>query len=352
VSIKKKKGTKEMIELNNDELVFCFPEVHPAACLRVNFQRTLRIPDDDRDYPLPPGLGSFGMEHVDDHAARLPADWERRGGVMLPMYQAEAMWLSFRTDEVDGRASYPFALKVATGKVNAVSGQSWRKGLNLEPQDYVVPPEQPWLDGYCVEKGVIRQFVAMPLGQGYTVEEQVTGEAEFGGMQLLAYPMKRKVFERRFPKRESHEWWGEEEVLACLEEEASFAPAMGLAPGGRMKQEIYDDPYDPEDWDLENASRCFIHLANSEAWRSITGFSPPHKPPTARQYSDAGLPWFNYYSENATAIEGSSVLNGLKSVKGIGKDKGGSPLPENESIEPRRIKNLGRKPRRVREVEV
>jgi hypothetical protein len=31
----------------------------------------------------------------------------------------------------------------------------------------VVLPEQPWLDGYCVEKGYIRQFVAMPLGEGY-----------------------------------------------------------------------------------------------------------------------------------------------------------------------------------------
>ena len=47
-----------------------------------------------------------------------------------------------------------------------------------DPQNYVVVPGQPWLDGYCVEKGIIRQFVAMPLGQGYSVEEQLTGEPE------------------------------------------------------------------------------------------------------------------------------------------------------------------------------
>ncbi len=42
-----------MIELNDDQLVFSFPEVHPQAKLTISFQRTLRIPDDDNEYPLP-----------------------------------------------------------------------------------------------------------------------------------------------------------------------------------------------------------------------------------------------------------------------------------------------------------
>jgi hypothetical protein len=54
-------GKKEcvMIELKNNHLVFSFPEVHPQAKLVVEFQRTLRIPDDGEDYSLPPGLGNF-----------------------------------------------------------------------------------------------------------------------------------------------------------------------------------------------------------------------------------------------------------------------------------------------------
>ena len=48
-----------MIELRDDELVFRFPEVHEDAVCTIGFQRTLRIPDDNRDYPLPPGLGAF-----------------------------------------------------------------------------------------------------------------------------------------------------------------------------------------------------------------------------------------------------------------------------------------------------
>jgi len=48
-----------MIELKKDALVFSFPGVHPEAKLTIDFQRTLRIPDDDNTYPLPPGLGKF-----------------------------------------------------------------------------------------------------------------------------------------------------------------------------------------------------------------------------------------------------------------------------------------------------
>ena len=48
-----------MIALENDRLVFRFPEVHEEAGCSIEFQRTLRIPDDGTDYPLPPGLGNF-----------------------------------------------------------------------------------------------------------------------------------------------------------------------------------------------------------------------------------------------------------------------------------------------------
>jgi hypothetical protein len=79
-----------MIELRRKKLAMSFPEVHAKATLSLDFQRTLRIPDDGRDYPLPPGLGSFPIRHVDDYAARLPELWKKHGGVMLPMYQSDS----------------------------------------------------------------------------------------------------------------------------------------------------------------------------------------------------------------------------------------------------------------------
>ena len=101
-----------MIELRKDHLLFRFPDVHSDAALSIDLQRTLRIPDDDKDYPLPPGLGSFPLRHVDDFAERVPEEWIEHGGVMLPMYQSEALWLNFT-------GVYPLAIKVAAGKINA-----------------------------------------------------------------------------------------------------------------------------------------------------------------------------------------------------------------------------------------
>ena len=65
-----------MIELLNNQLTFRFPEVHQKAVCSIDFQRTLRIPDDNREYPLPPGLGRFPVEHVEDFADKLPKAWQ------------------------------------------------------------------------------------------------------------------------------------------------------------------------------------------------------------------------------------------------------------------------------------
>ena len=340
-----------MITLQGNKLVFNFPEVHPSAVLTFQFPRTLRIPDDDTDYPLPPGLGRFPLRLVDDFPTRVPQSWLASGGVMLPMYQAEAMWLYFDGALDEERwVEYPFAIKIATGKINAVSGQTWQDGIHRHPQqDYMVVPKQPWLDGYCVEKGIVRQFVAMPMGAGYTAEEQVTGKAEHGGLQIVAYPMKRRVFERRFPKRTPEDAL---RVSECTLHSISYAPAeMGLAPGGRMKQEIYDDPYKLADWDTDHPSRCFIHIANSMVWRQITGENPPTTPPTSKQYTDAGLPWFMWYDEHATALEGNATLAKMKSVTKLAHEKNQVPLPENEAVIPGHIIALryGLKAGQVRE---
>lgn len=312
-----------MIELRGDRLVFSFPEVHEDAVCTVEFQRTLRIPDDGSNYFLPPGLGRFPVRHVDDFGGRVPANWHARGGVMLPMYQSEAMWLNFRSPK-----SYPFALKIAAGKVNAVNGDPWSNVLRADRQDYVVVPEQPWLDGYYVEDGVIRQFVAMPLGSGYSAEEQLTGRAEHGGLQILAFPLRAEVWERMQAERIYEMRRADmrfKEQVACFD--------MALAPGGRMKQDIYDDPYSFTDWETEAHSRCFVHIANSLVWRQVTDEQPPTVPPTAEEYTRAGLPWFDYYDESATALPGGDGLGSLKGIAELGQEKGDNPLPENESVD-------------------
>jgi len=144
--------------------------------LALNFQRTLRVPDDGKTYPLPTGLGPFPICQVKDYPKRVPEGWLEHGGVFIPMYQSETLWISFQD-----RYWKPNAVKVAVGKVNAVSAKPWEQKLLPGENDYLVCPPQPWLDGINAGEGYIRQFVAMPLGMGYTVEAQVTGEEKFGG---------------------------------------------------------------------------------------------------------------------------------------------------------------------------
>ncbi|HUV14596.1 MAG TPA: hypothetical protein VMY18_13210 [Acidobacteriota bacterium] len=318
-----------MIELTQNGLTFSFPEVHPEAKLVVEFQRTFRIPDDDKSYPLPPGFGRFPLRHVDDFAGNVPSEWLRRAGVMLPMYQSEALWINFH-----GR--YPFAVKVAAGKINAVTGEAWDDDITRRPQDYLVTPDQPWLDGYCVEKGSIRQFVAMPLGSGYSAEEQITGKAEHGGLQILAYPMKAEAYDRGRGLAFEESGSSPKATMSFL----CSIPDMALAPGGKMRQEIYDDPNDFADWDQAHRSRCFVHIANSLIWQSITGEQPPTVPPTAKMYNNAGLPWFEYYAEGKKAVGGGAWLQIIKSVASLGKEKGEVPLPENASVAPDKIIQL------------
>ena len=233
-------------------------------------------------------------------------------------------------------------MKVATGKVCAISGDGWVDHLNSDPQDYMVVPEQPWLDGYCVKKGVIRQFVAMPLGQGYTVEEQLTGAGRHCGIQIAVYPMKAE----RYAELES-----DEEIVFL--EDALFrrAPAdMGLAPGGRMRQHIEQDPYGLDAWDQRHRSRCFFAIANSAQWKAITGERPPTEPPTARDYTACGLPWFEYYGGDLTSIPGSEKLKDITGVAQRAQETGKEPLPHNETIDvPHVIPGGGVRRRPVRE---
>ncbi len=320
-----------MVELTGNELVFRFPHVHEDAVCKIKFMRTLRIPDDNKAYPLPAGLGVFPIGHVEDHAQKLPSDWTEKGGVLLPMYQAEAMWIRFTSNTY-----YPFAVKIAAGKINAVTGEAWSEVLESKPQDYVVLPEQLWLDGFCVKKGLIRQFVAMPLGDGYTAEEQLSQSTENGGLQIIVYPMKRELYLESL-----------QETFGTLNFDIpaycgnpSTTNSMGLAAGGLMRQEISEDNNGIKSWDMEESKRCFVHILNSTQWAAATGLPNLQKPLTITDYEKQGLPWFEYYGESSEALEGAPLLAGLDSVAAKALKLGHEPLKDNESIKPKRIISL------------
>lgn len=383
-----------MLTLEQDRLTIRFPEIHPDAVCHIDFQRTLRIPDDNRTHSLPPGLGRFPLAHVDDHSAKLPAAWQKRGGVFLPMHETEAMWIKFS-------GNYPFAVKIAAGKINAVTGKPWTPELKgprkahplqqffdrnaadqnapcgsgfpsinppfgqMQPlggvqhprlvpaedeQDYVTLPKQNWLDGFCVSKGKIRQFVAMPMGEGYTAEEQITGEAVHGGLQIIVYPLKPEFY-RRAPMgalRSMNSFAGAMEssvygmcasasasvsnTRGLTAKSASAVADMGMAPGGLMEQSIHEDSFGIDKFDQSVSAKCFVHLLNSQQYEMVTGKKPPHAAPTAADYTKHGLPWFKESPTGSKALAGGAPLQKLDSVANLGNKLGKNPLPENAPL--------------------
>lgn len=298
----------------------------------IGFQRTLRIPDDGREYPLPPGLGHFPVLPVSHFADRVPDDWRRHGGVFIPMHQREALWIQFSVSDPWARA----AVKVGIGKVNAVTGDPWTDRLQPvssgRKQDYLVLPDQPWLDGINVGEGRIRQFVAVPLGSEYTVEGQVTGEETWGGIQLLVVPGKPK------PRPRPQENGSGGPLLNRIERFRASpmlaeASVMGLGAGGLMTQRIYEDHHGVGTWLQERAARVFVHIANAELFTEITGKLPPPSPISAQDYSSHGLPWFNLYDSDKPAVAGSDPLTDVWSIAELDEAKIGPAAPIDPSIE-------------------
>jgi Ubiquitin family len=93
----------------------------------------------------------------------------------------------------------PYAVQVFVGSINAISGESLAEthrresqaetsAHTLAKQNYVVVPEQEWLDTIATTTGYVRQFVAMPVGSSYSVEIQATGKEEYAGMLFSVTP--------------------------------------------------------------------------------------------------------------------------------------------------------------------
>jgi hypothetical protein len=315
----------------------------------ISFQRTLRIPDDGREYPLPPTLGVFAARRVRDYQDRLPAEWldqEQGEAVFIAMYQREALWLAF-----EAPSWKPCAVKIGVGRVNALTGEAWREGLHAGPQDYLVCPLQPWLDGIKTGEGRVRQFVAMPLGQGYTVEGQLTGEERHGGLQVAVYDPKPGRFPDKPPPPSGPQ------VLAAvgpgLGGPMSSAPpapvqGMGLAAGGQMQQKIYPDPHGLDTWDLSSAGGLNVFIVNSLQYTQITGEPPPSSPVSARTYTEYGFPWFALYDEALDSLPATDALAGVQTVRQIDEGREIPPGDEDQSadIEAEQVRKIDSENRR------
>lgn len=286
-----------MLEVFTDSQMIRFGER-----LGVSFHRTLRIPEKDQSYPLPPGLGRFPIYRVSDFADSLPQHWEKsEGAVFIPMYQREALWIGF--NPVQRKSS---AVTVGVGGVNALSGESMDAPLMDEPQNYLVAPPQPWLDGIHSGHAAVRQFIAMPLGHGRTIEAAVSGREQFGGIQIAVYEPKPGKIPPDSKAADASSLDG-----GIVRPMHMPVQSMGFGAGGRILQKIYPDPYGLETWNPDQFGRATLYIVNSLEFERITGRRPPPTPVDARLYTEHGMPWFAWYDEAMADISPSETLTRL-----------------------------------------
>jgi hypothetical protein len=267
----------------------------------VRFERTLRVPDDGTRYPLPPGLGRFEVHNVSDYPA-VPSEWRSHDAVFITMYQSEALWLSF-----DSAPWKPSAVTIGVGGINAISGEAWPGELHDAPQNYLVCPPQLWLDGINAGREFVRQFVAVPLGHGVTVEGQLTGREVQGGLQIRVYD----PIPGRFPDTAPPQHGRPSGALSSV--------GMGVVPGGQIDQKILQDPYGLDTWDRHRHGTLIVHLLNTEQYLAVTGRRPPPPPIDARTYTEHGFPWFRLYEE-APDVAPSDTLSTLRSLRELGDE--------------------------------
>ena len=312
---------------------------HPDAVMALEFHRTRRVAEDGATHGLPPSLGLFPLMLMNEAPAHLvPEVMRQREGIIMPIHANEAMWINFldprtRWRNFGGSPAFLFAVQIAAGKIDAITGKPFIQELVMtgEQFNYMIPGlfgsgRQKWLDGFKTEDGTVRQFVAAPLGEGRTVEEQLTGEARFGGIQVTIRPMKAEVWERVKPVESRDRIFGHAlsmgpdsnfELLGTKSFGAKKSiGGMGLGAGGKINQTIERPKFTPDDFAPE-AQRMFITLVDSDKeWPLLNStqlappkpFDPRPIPPKAPTGTTpvTGLPGMEAGMKPANAVGGGT----------------------------------------------
>ncbi|RBA15399.1 hypothetical protein FPRO05_12473 [Fusarium proliferatum] len=363
--------------------------------LTITFRRTIRVPDNKNTSGLPPDQGAFPLFKIQDYARTLPLSMAQKGGMFIPMYQREALWIDFESTKT-------YAIRIHVGNVNIVSGepnvpnhatelrrrQLLKKDKSI--QDYIVVPDQKWIDGVATAPGQVKQFVAMPIGTGTSVEYQMNGEETSAGIQfditrldpLLSGPKDNinvmikeldgkisNYFLSRFSRVETLKSFVKAKVgvdVACqtlvwasqnlknklrlcdynlkngalphlftrlrggssmIEEQE-----MNIAAGGLIRQNIVEQP--KGEYKKTSQITINVQILNSVSFKRVTGQEPPESPISAATYAKAGHPFFSL-DEGPTTISGNfSDLKSMAQLKGRPeRNVGGIPILDVETKE-------------------
>ena len=259
--------------------------------------------------------GACSFTHARTIRTVCPNSWTQSNSFFIPLYQREALWLGF-----DGESWHPTALVVGADGVNVITGQPWDAPLAGAPQNYVVVPDQPWLDGIRTRIGLVRQFVAMPLGRGFTLAEQVGQRSAHNGIQLRVHEAKPGRFPDEAPVRSN--------LDAPLMMRSPIHSAMGIGAGGTIVQKIYPDLYGFDTWESDGPPPAQIYIVNTEQFSWITGEAPPPPTISAADYTKRGFPWLELWDAERGDLGSQSVLEHVKSIGAIGTSSNDLSSPE------------------------
>jgi hypothetical protein len=211
-----------MVEINETDLVFAFPDVDEEAILRVHFCPTdspaerIRIEANPGSPLRLAAEGPFVMYLQPHHARR------------------DCMYHSLRP------LRYPFALLVSVGGKNAITGVP-SMALDRSPQNYFTSPPQGGIDGYFRD-GRVHPFRA--------VSESVVNQTR---LEIRVFPMKSKA-------------------MAHFRFQTGLIPGPGpsalrgitLLHGGERKCEpIYEDICNIGSWDKDHEEPALLWVGGS-----------------------------------------------------------------------------------------
>ncbi|MCJ1300904.1 hypothetical protein MMC08_003703 [Hypocenomyce scalaris] len=218
------------------------------------------------------------------------------------------MWINFVS-------TAQFVIKILLGGINAISGEpaiedmatKWRR-LNLKAekkpiQDYIITPEQLWLDGISVPKvtgedlvgglqfevtpcipsppkgywpagdmngpGPIRLHVKEPEGTTNVYDVRLTATGDYL-KSLFGMNVKLDAIDHTL---EDYEIEKDSELFYAYEQvgggngRVSPEREFGIAPGGVIKQCILEDPYVAESWDTDCTITFNFQILKSAMFR-------------------------------------------------------------------------------------
>jgi len=203
-----------MVEINETDLVFAFPEVDEEAILRAHFCPTEA-----------PGQ----RIHIAANSAA-PIRLAAEGPFIMYLQPNDA-----RRDCLYHSLRYPFALLVSVGGKNAITGVP-SATLDRSPQNYFSSPPQGGIDGYFSD-GRVHPFRA--------ASEAARDQTR---LEIRVFPMKSKAMARFRFQTGLIPGWG-----------PSALRGITLLHGGeRQCEPIYEDICSIGRWDKEHEERALV----------------------------------------------------------------------------------------------